>query len=378
MDYSAEALGYALQLIEAAAEDDFEKVKVLVGEIKADAWVQDAQGWTALHAAASVGNVAMCKYLLRSGNAVWQIVDNLGCTAGDIAFSLNEAAVYDFLLGEGVRAEMLRAAMEAAAASEEEEEEEEIDEDGDVKPKLSTASDNATFLASKLKFTKDSSGQEIAVDEEGNGVMMGWEREIMRVSAERLCEPFTARRKGVKDSEEELNVVNVGFGLGIIDSYLQEFSPTQHLIIEPHPDVLAHARSIGFFDKPGVRFYEGTWRQYLKDLEDEKEEYVGFDAIYFDTYSEHYSDLHAFFDVLPNLLRSPESRFSFFHGLGATSRLLYDVYTSVSELHLKDIGLTTEWGDVDIGNAVGTWEGVDRKYWGEVGPYRLPLCKLEF
>lgn len=52
MDYSAEAIGYALQLIEAAAEDDFEKVKVLVGEIKADAWVQDAQGWTALHAAA--------------------------------------------------------------------------------------------------------------------------------------------------------------------------------------------------------------------------------------------------------------------------------------------------------------------------------------
>lgn len=97
-----------------------------------------------------------------------------------------------------------------------------------------------------------------------------------------------------------------------------------------------------------------------------------------DTYSEHYSDLHAFFDVLPNLLRSSESRFSFFHGLGATSRLLYDVYTSVSELHLKDIGLLTEWQDVDIGNAVGTWEGVDRKYWGEVGPYRLPLCRLEF
>lgn len=109
---------------------------------------------------------------------------------------------------------MLRAAMEAAA--EVHEDEEELDEDGYVKPKLSTASDNATFLASKLKFTKDSSGQEIAVDEEGNGVMMGWEREIMRVSAERMCEPFEARRKGVKDPEEELNVVNVGFGLGIV------------------------------------------------------------------------------------------------------------------------------------------------------------------
>jgi type IV protein arginine methyltransferase len=141
-------------------------------------------------------------------------------TAGDIAFSLNQAAVYDFLLGEGVRAEMLRAAMEAATAASEAEDEEEVDEDGDLKPKLSTASDNATFLASKLRFTKDSAGQEIAVDEEGNGVMMGWEREIMRVSAERMCEPFEARRKGVKDPEEELNVVNVGFGLGIVSRLL--------------------------------------------------------------------------------------------------------------------------------------------------------------
>ena len=140
-------------------------------------------------------------------------------TAGDIAFSLNQAAAYEFLLAEGVRAEMLRAAMEAAAAANDDETDEEM-EDGDAAaPKLSTASDNATFLASKLKFTKDSSGQEIAVDEEGNGVMMGWEREIMRRTADRLCEPFEARRQGKKDAEEELNVVNVGFGLGIVRSF---------------------------------------------------------------------------------------------------------------------------------------------------------------
>lgn len=130
---------------------------------------------------------------------------------------MNQVAAYDFLLAEGVRAEMLRAAMEAAAAATAAEEAEEEDMDPSAEqPKLSTASDNATFLASKLKFTKDSAGQEIAVDEEGNGVMMGWEREIMRVTAERLCEPFEARRRGVKDEDEELNVVNVGFGLGIV------------------------------------------------------------------------------------------------------------------------------------------------------------------
>lgn len=66
-----------------------------------------------------------------------------------------------------------------------------------------------------------------------------------------------------------------------IDTYLQEYKPTTHLIIEPHPDVLAHARETGWFDKPGVRFYPGTWQAYLKDLEDEKEPYLCFDAVYF-------------------------------------------------------------------------------------------------
>lgn len=66
-----------------------------------------------------------------------------------------------------------------------------------------------------------------------------------------------------------------------IDSFLQTYSPTYHLIIEPHPDVLAYAKTKGFYSKPGVHFYEGTWQQYLKDLEDEKEEYKCFDVVYF-------------------------------------------------------------------------------------------------
>lgn len=46
----------------------------------------------------------------------------------------------------------------------------------------------------------------------------------------------------------------------------------------------------------------------------------GYDVIYFDTFSEGYSELKDFFQHLPNLLAGPESRFSFFHGLGATSK----------------------------------------------------------
>jgi protein arginine N-methyltransferase 2 len=47
----------------------------------------------------------------------------------------------------------------------------------------------------------------------------------------------------------------------------------------------------------------------------------GFDVIYTDTFSENYADLREFFEVVPDLIEGPDSRFSFFNGLGATSTL---------------------------------------------------------
>ncbi|KAK4049071.1 Arginine N-methyltransferase 2 [Microbotryomycetes sp. JL201] len=376
---------YALRLIDACLANDFDQVRVLVSDVGADCWIQDQQGWTALHAAAYTGNVDMIEYLLRSGNAVWQMTDNLGLTAGDIAYSMNKAVAYDFLLQEGARAEMIRSAIEIdqdQAADETGQDTDMTDLQHATAPERTTASDNATYLASKLRFITDGTGQEIAVDEQGIGVMMGWERPIMRKTADLLCHSH-ADRKGkaraeLDETETEFNVVNVGFGLGIIDTYLQDYNPTTHLIIEPHPDVLEHAKSKGFMDKPGVRFFEGTWQQYLKALERGEEEYLAFDAIYFDTYSEHYVDLHRFFDCLPNMLRDEMSTFSFFHGLGATSRHLYDTYTLVSEMHLRETGLKTEWTDVEVGQI--EWDATSSKYWEQsvVGPYRLPICTLDF
>jgi protein arginine N-methyltransferase 2 len=175
---------------------------------------------------------------------------------------MNNAEAYEALLGEGVRAEMLRAVLEATAAADEpggdggdDEEEGEgepvastsgtksgggdddtaMEENGgeeeeQQQQKLSTASDNATFLSSRLLFTHDASGQPVALDAEGNGVMMGWETGIMRRTADRLCEDGWRDRKEseggkswhdlVEEEErgerEPLRVMNVGFGLGIV------------------------------------------------------------------------------------------------------------------------------------------------------------------
>jgi protein arginine N-methyltransferase 2 len=145
---------------------------------------------------------------------------------------------------EGVRAEMLRAVMEDAAAAaaeddaqsddqpeeeKEEEEEKRGEEDTEMRPeetKPSTASSLSHYLSQPLTYTTDSNGQPICLDAEGNGVMMGWERDIMRQTVDRMVDQGWADRKGKKrevllDEEERgdrypLKVVNVGFGLGIV------------------------------------------------------------------------------------------------------------------------------------------------------------------
>ncbi|KAK4055945.1 Arginine N-methyltransferase 2 [Microbotryomycetes sp. JL221] len=381
-------IDFAMQLIQACLDANMDKVQVLVEEVGAHCWIQDQQGWTSLHAAAYTGNTELVKYLLRTGNAAWQITDNLGFTAGDIAYSMNEAETYDFLLQEGIRAELLRSAIESNQSPRDhiDKHDDDNNDNNDMTdlqqvtaPQKTTATDNETFLHSKLKFVKDQSGQEVAIDEQGVGVMMGWERPIMQQTADLLCQSH-ASRKGKNRAqldEHEFNVINVGFGLGIIDECLQTYNPTTHLIIEPHPDVLKYAESKGFMSKPGIKFFKGTWQQYLEALEKGDEHYIQFDVIYFDTYSEHYKDLHQFFDSLPNLLRDETSLFSFFHGLGARSRHLYDIYTTVSEIHLKETGLSTEWSQVEIGQI--EWQAAPEKYWQSiVGPYRLPLSKLDF
>ena len=93
-------------------------------------------------------------------------------------------------------------------------------------------------------------------------IMSSVEDEIMRESA-KILQP--------KDSI----VLNVGFGLGIIDTYIRDFNPKEHHIIEAHPMVCEKAQDMGFdvvCDK---------WENQVgKYIEEEKK----FDAIYFDTF----------------------------------------------------------------------------------------------
>merc|ERR1712050_441505 len=86
----------------------------------------------------------------------------------------------------------------------------------------------------------------------------------------------------------QADVLNVGFGLGLVDESLQAQKPRCHHIIEPHPDVLAEARRQGWHKRAGVVLHEGRWQDVLDKLPD-----ASLDAVFFDTWDETYVDLHA-------------------------------------------------------------------------------------
>ena len=69
-------------------------------------------------------------------------------------------------------------------------------------------------------------------DSSGHAIMMDWESDWMKTSADIVC-------RGGGD------ILNIGFGLGLVDSFIQKHNPKSHTIIECHSDVLNHMKENG-------------------------------------------------------------------------------------------------------------------------------------
>lgn len=301
---SQERIERNLALHHAAEAGDIIKCETLLSITKpdaewngsADAWYADEAmlGWDALHYAADGGHADVIKLLLRNG-ALWNAVDELGFTAADVAWSRNYTKCYDILFQEGVRQSFLvpviaRHAKSDAKSMGIQEEHQAIREDEEGSTHLTLVSgsqgevtySNAEFLKSKLTFMKDENSQWRCLDKDNNMVMAEWENEIMHASAKVLCE----------DQPEGFSILNVGFGLGIIDEMIQTFNPGRHVIIEPHPDAIKFMCEQGWDQRAGVEIFEGTWEEFLQPENDEDGSIAMklgvFDAIYFDTYSQDY------------------------------------------------------------------------------------------
>ncbi|CAI4216549.1 unnamed protein product [Parascedosporium putredinis] len=345
--------------------------------------------------------------------AIWNDVDNNNETPGCVAARLGQSQLYKLCVEAGVRAEMLFGLLggydELSSGGDEDEDVDLEDaapattadgENGENGDQQTEAQDSVEaqavessepepekrfqppetdekeikseeYLRSKLTY---SDGK--LVDDEGNGVMMAWETDIMRRSVDALLPGLEPGKR----------ILNVGLGMGIIDSMFVDAKPAVHHIIEAHPAVLEH------LSKPGAKFgaewersgpedgafkvHAGRWQDVLPTLLEKGETY---DAIYFDTFGEDYSQLRSFFsDFIPGLL-DYEGRFGFFNGLGADRKICYDVYSAVVEMHLSEAGLDLEWDVIDVDmkgleeSGKGEWEGVRRRYWTLDSKLTLPL-----
>ncbi|EAT76924.1 arginine N-methyltransferase [Parastagonospora nodorum] len=391
----------AKRIIGAAERHDVPALKVLLKEGSAN--VQDTTTYdtatvskSPLHAAiASCGKaedgkeagdeaVQTVELLLQNG-AIWNDLSSEDETPGCIALKLGQKKIYDIMVEAGVRAEILFAKMEALGlgtnTAEEHDGEEATDEiaedrpavkkqkvsEGEVKeiqevaeePKLDDVSlDNHAYLKSELRYKEG-----ILLDESDNAVMMDWEDQIMRRHAETI------------NPKPGLKVMNVGHGLGLVDTAIQTHNPAEHHIIEAHPQVHKRLRETGWYDKPNVHIHEGRWQDILPKL---IEQGVVLDGIYYDTFAEDYAALKEFFSEYVIQLLAPDGVFGWYNGLGADRQICYDVYTKVAEIDLYEAGLDTVWEDIDVPKGLHdkkNWEGTRRPYW-TIDVYRLPINKF--
>ncbi|KAJ5684550.1 Arginine N-methyltransferase 2 [Penicillium maclennaniae] len=386
------------EILLAASQHDFAKLRQLVrtqSQLPDAANVKDPEtGYSPLHSAIAAcepeaedktngaatidpdllkSAIATVKLLLQEG-AIWNDLDNNDETPGCLARRIGALELYELIVDAGVRAEMLMNRLdgyeELSDEDEDEEQEAKAGKESETAPELVDASvqetartdapanpqvSNRGYLDSNLTIEQDR-----ILDSDQNGVMMEWEREIMRKSAEKLL------------PTPGLKVLNIGHGMGIVDGFLQEKAPTSHHIIEAHADVVAEMKKRGWDSKPGVVIHEGRWQDILPALVANGET---FDAIYYDTFAESYADFRDFFSEQVIGLLEQEGKWGFFNGMGADRQISYDVYQKVAEMDLFEAGFDVEWEDIPVPKLEGEWEGVRRAYW-VVDNYRLPLCRF--
>lgn len=104
-----------------------------------------------------------------------------------------------------------------------------------------------------------------AFDKDHIHIMSDSETQIMKRSAE-----IVAYSGG--------KILNIGFGMGIIDGFIRDLKPKSHDIIEAHPGIVQYAHDLGFSET--AQIHHGDWRDVIEEF---KEQGIKFDGIYFDT-----------------------------------------------------------------------------------------------
>eukprot|EP00984_Skeletonema_dohrnii_P015564 scaffold6754_cov127-Skeletonema_dohrnii-CCMP3373.AAC.3 len=275
-----------LSLLQLAAADDSSSSIGIGNQKHLLAAQQDpATGLSPLMLAAQNGHVDICNILLEAG-APWNAVDRYGKCAGNWAQENEHWEVVNLLVEEGTKAELILGASIRLARNQE----------ASNKPAAISnngSNDNNVPVAHAPCTKPDylehdnvryNAANTLLLDNDDDAVMMEWERPLMMAHAQIL----TSEMKGKR-------VMNIGFGLGIIDTALQGYEPALHVICEAHPTVYKKMIEDGWDKKQNVRICFGRWQDELPKL---IEEGLEFDGIFYDTYGEHFTDLEDFHELM--------------------------------------------------------------------------------
>lgn len=172
------------------------------------------------------------------------------------------------------------------------------------------------------------------LDEDNDAVMMDWEKPLMSIHASIICQRQTNQNCAASEEEQPLRILNVGFGMGIIDEEIQKYKPSHHAIIEAHPSVYERMKEQKWDQRATVHF--GKWQQVVPKL---LKAGLKFDGIFFDTYGEHWLDMEDFHMYLAQLLEKPHGVYSFFNGLAPDNVFFHGVGTSHFWLVFQNMGL---------------------------------------
>lgn len=225
-------------------------------------------------------------------------------------------------------------------------------------PELDPSHNQDAYLKTKLEYKNGA----LVTESNQDGVMMEWETDLMRLGCDSVFKGAVVDGK----PDTDVNILNIGFGMGIIDTMINNKNPIKHYICEAHPDVLQKLKDDGWYEKPNVVILEGRWQEQLEKLLGSGDVY--FNGIYYDTFSEHYQDMLELFDYVVGLLK-PHGIFSFFNGLGADRQVIYEVYKKLVEIDLSNYGLQCDFIEVDVPEKTlkrgddSVWDGIRKAYW---------------
>lgn len=108
---------------------------------------------------------------------------------------------------------------------------------------------NGDYLEDRVSFSEDK-----LMDSESKAVMMAWEKPLMEAHAKAVCSGGG-------------HILNIGFGMGLVDTAIQQYAPVAHTIVEAHPEVYDRMLRSGWGEKENVKIILGRWQDVLPQLE---------------------------------------------------------------------------------------------------------------